>query len=154
MQVNDEKWTKRFIGLARYISGWSKDESTKVGAVIMTSEGMPVSYGFNGFPMGVNDSIQERLERPLKYKYVSHAERNAIDLAPTHNLSSCSLYATHFPCVECAKSIIQKKIKTVYVDFENSHLNDNDFYSRWGDDVEITMTMFSEAGVELVIVNE
>lgn len=151
MNIKTTKWMTRFIDVATVISSWSKDESTKVGAVIVDKCGEPISWGFNGFPMGVDDSIKERNERPLKYQYTQHAERNAMDFAPRSNLETCTLIVTHFPCCECAKSIIQRKIKTVIT---NNIDITTDFYSRWKNDIEITTSMFNEAGVEIIFLGK
>ena len=47
-------WDKRFLDLAEYISSWSKDTSSKVGAVIVHNKRI-VSTGYNGFPEGYDD---------------------------------------------------------------------------------------------------
>ena len=73
-----EKWDKRFLALAEHIARWSKDPSTKIGAVIVDPNKRVVSLGYNCFPRGVEDS-EERLEnREVKYKIIVHCERNAL----------------------------------------------------------------------------
>lgn len=42
-----------------------------------------------------------------KYPYVCHAEMNAILNKNSADVKSCTIYATMFPCNECAKLIIQ-----------------------------------------------
>jgi len=64
MKKNVEKWHRRFLKLAHEVASWSKDDSTKVGAVIMGHDHTPRSFGYNGFPEGVDDTIPERNERP------------------------------------------------------------------------------------------
>ena len=49
------KWDRRWLELAQYISKWSKDPSTQVGAVI-ARENKLISLGYNGFPEGIDDS--------------------------------------------------------------------------------------------------
>ena len=56
-----DKWDERFCKLARFVSEWSKDPNAKVGAVVFSKRGGDISIGYNGFPMGVEDSA-ERLE--------------------------------------------------------------------------------------------
>lgn len=46
------KWDERFIELARLVATWSKDPSTKVGAVIVRPYRTVASVGFNGFARG------------------------------------------------------------------------------------------------------
>lgn len=107
-------WNRRFLELASFISNWSKDPSTKVGAVIVDCNRRIISTGYNGFPIGVSDD-QERLEnRDFKYKAILHAEENAIMFAKK-DLSRCSLYVSSLPpCSHCASLIIQSGIKNVY----------------------------------------
>jgi len=71
-------WDARFMNLARHISEWSKDRSTKVGVVIVGPENEVRALGYNGFPRGIDDDAPDRHERPEKYLWVEHAERNAI----------------------------------------------------------------------------
>lgn len=140
--TSESIWNKRFIELARHISEWSKDPSSKVGAVIVDSNRRIVSTGYNGFPRGVVDS-NERLEnRDIKYRMVLHAEENAIMFAK-QNLQGCSLYVTTMPpCSHCAALIIQSGIKHVYAP-------KSDIPDRWAESVAITKQMFSESGVTL-----
>ena len=69
-----EKWDRRFIELALHVATWSKDPSSKVGAVIVDEHRRVVSVGFNGFPAGVSD---EEVPRERKLLRVVHAEMNA-----------------------------------------------------------------------------
>ena len=55
-----DKWDKRFLDLAKHISDWSKDPSTKVGCIVVGEDREIRSTGFNGFPRGIEDK-QERL---------------------------------------------------------------------------------------------
>lgn len=150
MDVKSEKWASRFMDLANLVASWSKDNSTKVGAVIMSDKGLPISFGFNGFPQGINDDVPERHVRPLKYKWTAHAEKNAIDLASKTDLSDCIMYVTFSPCPICAQSIIQKGIKTVVVD---SRFTADKMPERWQEDMGIALEMFKEAGVEVLSAN-
>ena len=52
-------WDIKFLKLAQHVSDWSKDPSTKVGAVVVDKDNRIVSIGYNGFPKGVQDD--ERL---------------------------------------------------------------------------------------------
>lgn len=141
--IPDTKWIFRYLNLARQVANWSKDPSTKVGAVIVGDKGQIISQGYNGFPRGVRD-LQERYDdRPTKYKLVVHAEMNAI-LNALYNGSSvagATLYVHALPvCHECAKAIIQAGISRVFMD---TKINE-----RWSDSWEITKLLFEEAGVE------
>lgn len=133
--------------MAHNIASWSKDESTKVGAVITTPTGAPVSWGFNGMPVGIDDTIPGRHARPAKYKWMCHAERNAMDLAPSGSVAGCIMFVTFSPCTNCAQSIIQRKIKTVVIDA--AHTVDK-APERWQEDMTVALEMMKEAGVEVI----
>jgi dCMP deaminase len=135
-------WDKRFLDLAEHISAWSKDPSTKVGAVIVNQDKQVLSLGYNGFPRGVEDLEERYKDRPTKYLYVAHAERNALDNAFT-DTRGATLYTTLCPCNECSKSIIQKGIKRVVT----NQMLDKDQSVRMN--FEVSLAMFKEAGVDL-----
>lgn len=101
--------------MAEYVSTKSKDKSTKVGAVIVGPNNEVLSVGWNGFPRGVNDDVEERHERPAKYEWTEHGERNAIYNAARHGirLDGTTLYTTHDPCADCARAIVQSGIRHV-----------------------------------------
>lgn len=136
-----KKWDQRFLDLAKHVSSWSKDPSTKVGAVITDRDNRIVSIGYNGFPKGINDDLEKLNNREIKYKYIIHAERNSLLFAnkPTEG---CTLYTFPFmPCPVCAGMIIQAGIKRVV-----SYSTDN---PRWFSDFVLSAEMFCEAKVKL-----
>lgn len=145
----NSKWQLRFLELADFVAQWSKDPSTKVGAVITDSDKRVVSVGYNGFPRGVDDDEGRYNDRPLKYKLVCHAERNALDNAPL-GVAGCTMFVSLMPCAECAKSIIQKGIKKIVLRPMPEKFKEYD----WNTDVynwKISELMLQEAGVEVVI---
>jgi dCMP deaminase len=142
------KWDKRYLALAKEVASWSKDPSTQVGAVTVGNKKEVLSQGFNGFPRGIVDSEDRYNNRETKYKYVVHAEMNAIYNATYSGVSldGAVLYVYGLPiCSECAKGIIQVGIKKVII--EKSKELDN-----WNESVALSQEMFDEAGVELVII--
>lgn len=143
------KWITRYFKIAEQVSAWSKDPSSKIGAIIVGDKGQIISQGYNGFPRGVDDSEERYNEREVKYKFVVHAEMNAI-LNALYNGSSvdgATLYVHNLPvCHECAKAIIQAGISRVYID---TNINE-----RWQGSWYYTKTMFSEAKVECYYFNE
>lgn len=147
MNVLSPKWTGRLLKMANEVSTWSKDQSTKVGAIITTTDGSPVSWGFNGMPRGIDDSVESRHQRPEKYKWMAHAERNAMDLAPVGDLSGCVMFVNFSPCPQCAQSIIQRKISTVVID---ERFTADKMPERWLDDMKTALEMLNEAGVSVV----
>ncbi|MEW8029308.1 MAG: dCMP deaminase family protein [Candidatus Thiodiazotropha sp.] len=136
------KWDTRFLGLAAYISAWSKDPSSQVGAVI-TDGNRIISLGYNGFAAGVEDK-QERLgDRDCKLNLTIHAEENAMIFAK-RDLSDCTVYVTHPPCPRCASKLIQEEVgRIVYI------APSEDFLSRWAGDLKLSSEMYREAGVDV-----
>jgi dCMP deaminase len=134
-------WDERFLCLATHISQWSKDPSTKVGAVLVGADKRQVALGYNGFPPGVADTEFRLTNRVAKLRYMQHAERNVLDNAafPTQG---ATLYVTHPPCCACALSIVSKGIRRVV-----SLPMSSDFAARWGADVYQTREIFRESGV-------
>ncbi len=146
MNITSPKWSGRILKMAKEIASWSKDQSTKVGAVITTPTGRPVSWGFNGMPIGIDDSIPERHLRPEKYKWFCHAERNALDLAPG-DVTGCVMFVTFCPCSGCAQSIIQRGISVVVID---ENFSKDKMPERWKDDMFVAMAMLREAGINVL----
>lgn len=138
------KWDKRFLNLAKEISTWSKDPSTQIGAVIVNDERRILATGYNGFPRGVFDSKASYEDRDTKYKYVVHAEMNAIYNATYNGISlkDSTLYVWGLPvCAECAKGVIQVGIKRVVMPKGN-------YPERWRFSFNKTSSMFNETNVE------
>lgn len=135
------RWDYRFLDLAEFISSWSKDPSTKVGAVIVDKNNRIVSVGYNGFPKHIEDN--DRLtERNIKYNIIVHGEINAI-LFANKSVEGCTLYTYPFmPCPRCAGLIIQSGIKRVV-----SVVNKID---RWEKDFQLSRELFHESDVECV----
>lgn len=138
------KWDRRFLELARLVGSWSKDPSTKVGAVIVDASRRVVSVGYNGFPRGCDDSPDVYADREKKYRRVIHAERNAL-LFCGRSVAGCTLYTTPFPpCAPCAAMFIQAGISRVVAPAPSAELA-----ARWGDDLDAAADLFREAGVLL-----
>jgi dCMP deaminase len=103
-----ENWDRRLIKLARDVSEWSSDPSTKVGSVIVGPNNDVRALGYNGLPRNIEDN-GELYESPLKYLWIEHAERNAIYSAARSGapLLGCRMYVSWFPCSDCARAIVQ-----------------------------------------------
>lgn len=137
-------WDHRYLDVADLVASWSKDRSTKVGAVIVGEAGQILATGYNGFPRGVDDDIDERHERPHKYAWTEHAERNAIYNAARSGvpLIGSTLYVPWHPCADCSRGVIQSGIGSVFM--ATGVMPD-----RWRVSCEIGAEMFLEAGVEV-----
>ena len=105
-------WDTRFLQLAELIASWSKDPSTKVGAVLVGKDRREIAVGYNGFPARVPDTPEWLADRETKRLLIQHAERNALDNA-LFNLAGATLYCTMYPCNECAKSIVARGVNRV-----------------------------------------
>lgn len=124
MDNNHLTWEQYFMAIAMVSSQRSKDPNTKVGACIINPDNKIVGIGYNGMPIGCDDSVmpwERSAESQLdtKYPFVVHSELNAI-LNSIKDLHGCTLYVTLFPCNECAKAIIQSGIKKV-IYYENKY---------------------------------
>lgn len=140
---HQKKWDYRFISLAEHIAQWSKDPSTKTGAVIVDKNNRIVSVGYNGLPKGTLDLPERLNNRELKYKIIVHCERNAIIFAQ-RDLSGCTLYTHPFmSCATCASMVIQSGIKRIVAPY-----NDNE---RWVPDFKLSTQLFNEAGIDIVL---
>jgi len=148
MDVLSIKWIQRHMSLTKEVASWSKDPDTKVGALIIGSLGEPVSWGYNGIPMGVSDE-PSRLLRPTKYHFMAHAERNAMDLSSRNSFNNCILFCTHSPCSGCATSIVNRKMGHIITMAENGFI-DNSFVNRHNDSLlshYAALEMITEAGI-------
>jgi len=137
------KWTIRGLKLAREVSSWSKDPSTKVGSAVFDQNHRVISVGFNGYPQGCNDNGMENREE--KYLKVLHSEINSI-LFAKRDLTNCTIYVYPMPpCCRCASAIIQSGISTV-ITLEPT----KDVYERWGKEFELSYSMYQERGINLL----
>jgi dCMP deaminase len=143
MKVHREKWDRRFIDLMKVAEGWSKDPSTKVGAVIVRPDLTVASIGYNGFPRGMSDDDALYADRPTKYSRIVHGEMNAI-LNAHGSVQGCTLYVPFPPCDRCAVHVVQAGIKrVVYIE------PTDDIKSRWAEAFVQTAAIFADAGIEV-----
>lgn len=133
-------WHERFFSVADLVGSWSKDPSTRVGAVIVRPDRTIASVGYNGFPRGVDDTYTTREDKLLR---TVHAEANAI-LTAREPLHGYTIYVTPLhPCANCAGLIIQAGIKTV-------HYKTGPRGSAWTEHFFAMEQMFNQAGINLV----
>jgi dCMP deaminase len=143
--MSNRKWDERFLRLAAEVATWSKDKSAGVGAIIIGYNNRILSTGYNGFPRGVNDDIEERHERPAKYFWTIHAEANAI-LNCDEPLRGSTLYLSSAPyvippCAGCAGMIKQKGIVRVV------YRKPGTIPEQWITSCAIAETIFKEGGI-------
>ena len=141
-------WDRRLLALAQHVSSWSKDPSTKVGAVVIARDDRrKIAFGYNGFGPGIADTSERLADRQLKYQLMDHAEENALHNA-TFDVRGGTLYCTRHPCVRCARAIISRRIARVVTgplpEIEPG---------RWTEEIPMARDMLAEAGVEVVVID-
>lgn len=134
-------WDQYFHEFARLVARRSEDLSTQVGCVIVGPDHDVRATGYNGMPRGVR-ATPERLERPAKYLYTSHAEVSAVGNAARSGMSlaGCTVYVTHHPCDDCTRLLIQAGIVRVSVGKGTTSMPSEKF--------EAARIMLKEAGIE------
>lgn len=144
------KWDYFFLDVAWNAAKMSPDPSTQVGAVLVKiDDNQLVSVGYNGFPRGVEET-PERWERPTKYDFVVHAERNCILNAAREGRSTLNtrlyLYYDACPCIQCTLDIIQAGVKEVALGGIPFHGHGNGHHY---DTSIVPPIMYKEAGIKI-----
>jgi len=141
----DSKWDVRMLQVAELVASWSKDPSTKCGAVITDQLHRIVSTGYNGLPQGVPDDDGVWNNREEKYEHVIHAEGNAIIFAG-RSLRNASIYTWPLPpCSRCAAQIIQSGVLRVVAPAAGEATN-----GRWGESIRRAEWMYRNSGIQYV----
>lgn len=143
-------WHDWFLQGVYWVASKSKDPKTKIGAILVKDRRI-ISTGYNGIPIGVSDIDENRHQRPEKYKWYEHGERNAIYAAAKYGIDTdgAILYTNSLPCVDCARGIIQSGIKCVYIHQQFNDLCNEAQREQWKGHDNATFTMFNESGVEV-----
>lgn len=145
------KWDERFMKMAEMIATWSKDPSSKIGAVAVNDEHRILATGYNGFPRGIEDSEERLYDRDEKYPRIVHAEMNVLMNALYNGVSlkGATLYVWGLPvCPDCTKSVIQCGIKRVVLPYPI------EVGGRWKQVwEERSIPMFKEAGIEIAYID-
>ena len=143
MNTQEQKWHIRFLRLAKEISTWSKDPSTKVGCILVRDRRI-VSTGYNGFPRGISDNFDRLMDREQKYEITVHAEVNAVTTAALHGVSTegCTAYVTFNPCSRCVAVLINAGIREVY------YPACNEIPARWLENFIVAAKLLAEAGIK------
>ncbi|WP_087864720.1 hypothetical protein [Comamonas thiooxydans] len=99
---------QQFMRQALFVAqNFSKDNSTKVGALVLDpTDYSIITQGYNGMPRGADESIAERWERPTKYLYFEHGERNAIYNLARKYLADSTCITSEVPSMDCMRGII------------------------------------------------
>jgi len=136
-----------FLKVASVVAERSTCRRHHIGAVAVKDKHI-LATGYNGAPSGLQDCLELGClrdeqgipsgERQEICRGI-HAEQNVIIQASLHGISleGSTIYATHTPCVLCAKMLVNAKIGR-YVSF--GKYNDSAF-----------INLFKEAGIEVDI---
>ncbi len=129
MKTNEKgerpSWDEYFISIADYVSQRSTCLRRHVGAIVVKEKRI-LATGYNGAPSGFKHCLEVGCVRaeghvPAGERHELcrgiHAEQNAIVQAAAFGVSirDSTLYCTHFPCVLCAKLIINAGIRRLVV---------------------------------------
>ena len=140
----------KYYTMAKFMAEtFSKDPSTKVGAILLYSDTLQIiSTGYNGFPRGISDT-EERWEWPTKYDYVVHAEANALYNACRNgaNTKGAIAVVTKFPCSKCSLALAQSGIRSIATPSPNLES------SKWGSDFAKSIEILKEVGIETIYID-
>ncbi len=132
-------WDQYFMKIAEDVAVRSTCDRAAVGAVFVKEKHI-ISTGYNGSPAGLGhcDDIGHLMVDGHCVRTV-HAEVNAIIQAAVFGLATkdAICYVTHFPCLNCTKTLINARIKKLI--YKNAYRID-----------PIALEFFEMAGVELV----
>lgn len=157
-EVRKRKWDRRYLKLAQEVASWSKDPSTKVGAVLVNPRfNCVVATGFNGFPAGMSDRPSLYLDREYKYKHITHAEINALNfLSYLGRTAEGFILYTSFPCCpSCAEEVCEAGVERI-VSPSLSYLSepkDDEWVKHWTEQIRISTEIVTRQGVEWDTVN-
>jgi dCMP deaminase len=138
-------WDEYFINIAEQVKLKSKDNNTKIGVVLVGKNNEIVSTGYNSFPRGINDDVVERQDKPEKYFWFEHAERNCIYNAARIGVSTLgtTMYMTcGISCADCARAIISAGVEKIVLRSGKGAMS-----PKWQESAERSNQMFKEAGI-------
>jgi len=145
-------WHTYYLAVCRSVALRSKDPSTQIGCIIVGPAHEIRSTGYNSFPRGINDTAPARLERPEKYLWIEHAERNAIYNAARAGtaLQGCTIYVEVTPCMDCARAIVQAGIAQVIVDANRMRQYSS---KRYDEEFKKVKVLFREAKIKMQFIS-
>jgi dCMP deaminase len=120
----------------------SHDPDTQTGCIAITADGRLLEAA-NRLADGVV-AAPERLSRPAKYAWITHAERVLVYRAAREGISllGATMYLPWHPCAACAQAIAGAGFSKLVCHAPN--LDD----PRWGGEFRIALEILAESGVE------
>ena len=146
--MNEDKIKKFYLLASIQAQLFSKDPSKKVCALFIAPESHQIlSAGYNGLPRKIKET-EERWDKPKKYNYIVHAEKNGIYNACRNGVSlkDSICIVTFFPCSECARALIQVGVKTIISSYPDID------HVKYGESFKYSVEMFSEVGIHLIFI--
>lgn len=144
-------WEQTFFQDVYRIAARSRDPRTKIGAVLVHwDEKIPIMRSYNGIVQKVKD-LPNRMERPEKYFWMSHAERNSIFLCARKGISTegTTMLTQGIPCCDCADAVIQSGIIEVVVHKQWQFYEEKFNWEKWNESAKRSEIKFKEAGVKI-----
>lgn len=139
------KWDLRFMEIARCISTWSKDPSTKVGAIAVNDKRRITAQGYNGFPSSLDDSRITTDDRLSKYQKTIHAEDNVIfnacNSGTSLNQSTIFIFGM-YPCPDCIKGLSQVGI--IRIVFQIGY---SENLEKWKNDFDVSRVLMHDLDI-------
>ena len=134
-------YVKEMFDLAITTASYSKDPSTKVGAVAAVNKRV-IGTGRNGFPPGVSDNPSLYENRDLKLLLVNHAEKNLISICGDQ-IRGGDIFVTFPVCNDCAGMLITAGVARVFTIVPKNF--SEVWYYRW----KLSKALFKEVGIEV-----
>lgn len=133
-----------FLKIASVVAERSTCRRHHVGAVAVKDKHI-LCTGYNGAAAGLKDCLElgclrDEMNIPSGTRHELcrgiHAEQNVIIQASLHGVSleDATIYATHTPCILCAKMLVNAKIRRFVT------------FGKYTDDAFVAL--FTEAGIE------
>ena len=147
-ELKQLKWDVHYMELAFMWARKSCDTSTRNGCIFVDPEDQTqLAAGYNGLPRGVEATEKRLNERPYKYYWFEHAERNAIDNAARVGVSlkGSTVYLTGYPCASCARGLVNVGTKRLVVPEMEVFAGRGD----WKENLEIGALILHEGGVRV-----
>ncbi len=125
-------WDDYFIGIAHMVAQRSTCDRAQIGCVLVRDNRV-LTTGYNGSVSGLDhcDDVGHLMVNGHCVRTL-HAEQNAIVQAAMHGIAvkGATAYVTHFPCILCAKMLINVGVwRVVYLhDYANGR---GDEFFKW-----------------------
>lgn len=147
---NTMSWEELFLRNVYLIASKSRDKSSKLGAVIV-KDNRVIASGYNGLPQNVRYMVDERHQRPLKYEFYEHAERNSIYTCARHGVATkeAILITNGIACSDCARAIIQSGIIEIWYHKQWQDKQYEVYNGKWTENLKRSTDMFNEAGIRI-----